>query len=110
MRDPALVTGEMIDRYWAMSRRAGSLDATIARLQAPSFEPAAIARLGELKMPLLLLWGNNDVVFPAGLAATIVQAVPSARLITYEGCGHFPHEEWPDDTADDLRLFLQLSE
>jgi hypothetical protein len=39
---------------------------------------AAIARLNELKMPLLLLWGG-DVVFPASLAATIMQAVPSGR-------------------------------
>jgi pimeloyl-ACP methyl ester carboxylesterase len=105
--DPALVTDEMIERNWAMSRRAGSMDATIARLQAPSFEPAAIARLGELKMPLLLLWGKDDVVFPISLARAITQAVPSAHLVTYEGCGHFPHEERPDDTTRELRLFLQ---
>jgi pimeloyl-ACP methyl ester carboxylesterase len=105
--DPALVTDEMIDRNWMMSRRAGSMDATIARLQAPSFEPAAIARLGELKMPLLLLWGKDDVVFPISLAPTIMQAVPSARLVTYKGCGHFPHEERPEETTRELRLFLQ---
>jgi pimeloyl-ACP methyl ester carboxylesterase len=108
--DPALVTDEMIDRNWAMSRRAGSMDATIARLQAPSFEPAGIARLGELKMPLLLLWGKDDVVFPISLAPAITQAVPSARLVTYEGCGHFPHEERPDDTTRELRLFLRRDE
>jgi len=105
--DPALVTDEMIDRNWTMSRRAGSMDATIARLQAPSFEPAAIARLGELKMPLLLLWGKDDVVFPISLAPAITKAVPSARLVIYEGCEHFPHEERPDETARELRLFLQ---
>jgi pimeloyl-ACP methyl ester carboxylesterase len=108
--DPALVTDEMIERNWTMSRRAGSMDATIARLQAPSFEPAAIARLGELKMPLLLLWGRDDVVFPISLAPTIMQAVPSARFVSYEGCGHFPHEERPDETTRELRLFLQRDE
>jgi pimeloyl-ACP methyl ester carboxylesterase len=105
--DPALVTDEMIERNWAMSRRAGSMDATIARLQAPSFEPTAIARLGELKMPLLLLWGKDDVVFPVDLSRAITQAVPSARLVSYGACGHFPHEERPDETASELRLFLQ---
>jgi pimeloyl-ACP methyl ester carboxylesterase len=108
--DPALVTDEMIDRNWTMGRRAGSMDATIARLQAPSAELAAIARLGELKMPLLLLWGKDDVVFPISLAPAITQAVPSARLVTYEDCGHFPHEERPDETARELRLFLQRDE
>ena len=108
--NPALVTEEMIDRNWAMSRRVGSMDATIARLQVPSFEPAAIARLGELKMPLLLLWGRDDVVFPISLAPAITRAVPSARLVTYKGCGHFPHEERPDETARELRLFLQRDE
>jgi pimeloyl-ACP methyl ester carboxylesterase len=86
------------------------MGATIARLQAPSFEPAAIARFGELKMPLLLLWGKVDVVFPIGLATAITQAVPSARLVSYEDCGHFPHEERPDETVRELRLFLQRDE
>ena len=105
--DPAKVTETMIDRYWTMSRRDGSLDAMIARLRSPSFEPAAIGRLNELTMPVLLLWGREDIVFPSALAQTIAQAIPSTRLITYEDCGHFPHEEKPDDTVRDLRAFLK---
>jgi pimeloyl-ACP methyl ester carboxylesterase len=106
--DPAKVTEPMIDRYWAMSRRDRSVDATIARFRLPSFEPAAIARLNELRMPVLLLWGREDIVFPQGLAQTIVRAVQSARLVTYEDCGHFPHEERPDDTVRDLHTFLEV--
>lgn len=100
------VTESTVDRYWAMTRRTGSLDATIARLRLPGFESATIARLNELRMPVLVLWGHEDVVFPPNLALAIMRAVPSARVVTYEDCGHFPHEERPDETVRDLRAFL----
>jgi len=105
--DGSLVTAAMIDRYWTMSQRVGSLDAAVARLQSPSFDPASVARLGDIKKPMLLLWGRDDIVYPSHLARAFMSAMPSTTLVEYNQCGHFPHEEFPDRTAADLRAFLR---
>jgi pimeloyl-ACP methyl ester carboxylesterase len=51
-------------------------------------------RLGELRAPTLLVWGEHDRVFPAessGRAA--LAAIPGARLAVIPRCGHFPQVE-----------------
>jgi pimeloyl-ACP methyl ester carboxylesterase len=105
--DASKVTDDTIDRLYAMSQRAGSFQAMIARLRAPDFEPSAIRGLGEIKSPILLLWGKQDVVFPVHLSQAFENAVASTELVTYENCGHFPHEELPDRTVKDLLAFLE---
>src|SRR5262249_17408937 len=99
------VTQDLVDRNWDMANRAGSLDATIARFRAPMFEPAAIARLGEIRRPTLAIWGAKDNVFALNVADTL-KAVPDCRIEIYEEAGHFPHEEAPDRAAADIAGFL----
>src|SRR4029079_5984934 len=54
-------------------------------------------RLGHrLKMPLLLIQGEDDRVTPAAAnAALLAKAVPNARLVVLAGCGHLPEVEAP---------------
>ena len=50
--------------------------------------------------PLLMVWGDRDVmVFPTG-AQRVLDAVEGSRLVTFEGCGHSPHIERPDRLAE----------
>jgi pimeloyl-ACP methyl ester carboxylesterase len=100
------VTADMVDRYWTMSRRRGTRAATIARLRAASVDPIALARLSEIKIPTLILWGENDVVFSLNQSRAFVDAIPSARLVACKNCGHFPIEEAPDHTFAELSTFL----
>jgi pimeloyl-ACP methyl ester carboxylesterase len=54
------------------------------------------ARLGELRVPALLLWGEEDRVFGLqSIGRTAAAAIPGARLVTIPRCGHFPHLERP---------------
>jgi pimeloyl-ACP methyl ester carboxylesterase len=52
-------------------------------------------RLGEVKQPTLLLWGEHDTVLPVSLAEGAEKALPQARLAR-EPAGHSPHLERPD--------------
>jgi pimeloyl-ACP methyl ester carboxylesterase len=100
------ITPELVDRNWTMASRSGALEATMSRFQAPMFEPAAIARLGEITQPTLAIWGAQDNVFALKVADTL-QAMPRCRLVALDGCGHFPQEEQPERVADQMASFLR---
>lgn len=104
--DESLVTPAMIDRYWAQSQQPGMCDAALARYRAPTVDAGMIARLNEIKVPTLLLWGRDDKVFPLETSSEFLAAIPDSQLVVYDPCGHFPMEEFPEHSARDLREFL----
>ncbi|GAB4426437.1 MAG: alpha/beta fold hydrolase [Chloroflexi bacterium OHK40] len=54
------------------------------------------ARLGELRAPCLLIWGEQDRIFPLASSGQAARsAIPGAHLITIPRCGHFPQVEAP---------------
>jgi pimeloyl-ACP methyl ester carboxylesterase len=60
-----------------------------------------------MTMPLLLIQGAEDRVTPAAQNADLLAAaVPDARLVTLEGCGHLPEIEMPDRVNALVREFL----
>jgi pimeloyl-ACP methyl ester carboxylesterase len=64
------------------------------------------ARLPEIRVPVLVLWGEWDVVLPAFVAERLAQALPDARLAIIPDCGHMPQLEAPEDTARLIAAFL----
>ena len=41
-----------------------------------------------LKMPLLIVWGKDDVMTPLSLGESMHRAAPQSVLAVYDGCGH----------------------
>ena len=64
---------------------------------------AAAARV---RCPTLLLLGENDLMTPAQGARELAQAIPGARTVVLEGCGHMLMAERPDEVLDSLRELL----
>jgi pimeloyl-ACP methyl ester carboxylesterase len=60
------------------------------------FLAAATAKLGDLDVPVLLLWGEEDATVPPAVAERLQDAVPTASLALLPGCGHVLPEEAPD--------------
>jgi 3-oxoadipate enol-lactonase len=65
------------------------------------------SRLGELRMPTLVVTGDEDVLIPPENSHRIAGCIPHARLIEYTGCGHAFMEQECDRFAADLLGFLQ---
>lgn len=59
----------------------------------------------ERRPPLLLVWGKNDVIFPADGARPYLRDVPDAELHLLD-TGHFALEEKGDEIAALMRDFL----
>jgi pimeloyl-ACP methyl ester carboxylesterase len=56
-------------------------------------------RLPGLKPPALFIWGDKDVLVPAGFAPFVTDALPDAHTVVIEDCGHAPQFEHPALTA-----------
>lgn len=103
--DDALVTAEMVDRYWRLNRMEGSRAATLVRFQSPPDETVR-ERAGEIAVPVLVLWGAEDRLIPPDAGEALAAAIPGARLIVYLGVGHLPMEEAAARSAADAAAFL----
>jgi pimeloyl-ACP methyl ester carboxylesterase len=103
--DQSLVTPAMIDQYWEFNRRAGTRETTAIRFALP-YEAEPATHLGDLKMPVLILWGREDKLIPVHSAEVFKAALPQAQLIIYDHCGHIPMEERADRSAADVLAFV----
>lgn len=89
--------------HWQVLDREGSRR-ELRRMLHFVPERAANARrwdeaLAELRVPLHLVWGVEDLV--SGSDAALVPArLPAARLQAMRGVGHAPHMEVPDEAAE----------
>jgi pimeloyl-ACP methyl ester carboxylesterase len=63
-------------------------------------------RLPQLTHPALFLWGDRDLLVPSGFARHVETALPSARSIVLDDCGHVPQYEHPERTHSIVREFL----
>jgi magnesium chelatase accessory protein len=61
---------------------------------------ALLRDLPNLKPPLVLVIGENDLTVPPGDAHLISRLVPSSRTIRLAGLGHLAHEENPARIAE----------
>jgi len=63
-------------------------------------------RLHEVKVPLQLIWGADDPLFPVAHATRAHALVEHSRLAVIEGAGHTPQAERPEEFNRVLHTFL----
>ncbi|CAG1004544.1 2-hydroxy-6-oxo-6-phenylhexa-2,4-dienoate hydrolase [Anaerolineales bacterium] len=63
-------------------------------------------RVGKLKKPTLLFWGQQDKTVPFDHSEAIMQAIPHAEFHVIENCNHIPHYEKPESVNPILLEFL----
>jgi pimeloyl-ACP methyl ester carboxylesterase len=59
--------------------------------------------LGQISQPALTLWGRQDQILGVKDADRFQQLLPQCKLVWIENCGHVPHLERPQVTADLIR-------
>ena len=73
--DPALVTSDMVEDVLKYKRLDG-VEAALNKIAAASFAGGRqslqlTGRLGEIKVPLQVIWGREDRILPAGHAEAL---------------------------------------
>jgi len=56
-------------------------------------------RLPTLRPPALFVWGDRDVLVPAGFSRFVEAALPEGGSVVLPDCGHVPQFEYPELTA-----------
>ncbi len=101
--------GHLREMYAAEGYPAAYL-ATMRSIASPrSFfgEMDVSRRLGQIKAPVMLIWGANDPLFPLEHATRAHRALPGSRLVVIQGAGHTPQAERPEEFNQQLADFLK---
>lgn len=59
--------------------------------------------------PVSVLWGTSDVLIPVSHATRVCEALPQAKLALWEGMGHHPQRERPEQLNDYLAATTGIS-
>jgi pimeloyl-ACP methyl ester carboxylesterase len=66
-------------------------------------------RLGELKMPVLVLNGDNDLLIPTSRSWELSVKIPNAQLVIYPRAGHGFLYQYAELVAHNINTFLDGS-
>lgn len=105
--DPAMVSRDMIEDVLKY-RRLDGVEAALNRIVDDTFAGGRQAldltgRLGELAVPVQVIWGRQDQVLPVSHSEGLPPSVP---VTVFEGAGHMVHMEKAAEVNDKLRAFI----
>lgn len=103
--DESLVNDALVDRYFELSRYPGNLAAFPARVKARLDKDSGLIK--QIQLPTLILWGEEDLYFPAENAYRFDRDIADSYLIVYPYIGHLPMEETPEKSVNDFIAFLE---
>lgn len=104
-----LIDGDFRERfinvYVRSAKKTESMGRYLTGLKWPIVDDLA-RRHAELKMPVLLIWGEDDPTFPVERARQMLPQFPDARLVVVPATKLLPHEEKPEQVAQAVLAFL----
>ncbi len=107
-----LVTDEFVDRMLELSKVPGTKEAMLAILRSGvnlrgQFDPYREDKLRKLTMPVLVVWGKQDLALPVKHAETALRAIPNCRAVVLDKAGHAPQMDRPETFNQLVLEFLE---
>lgn len=106
---PEKVTPQQVEAYaWPLRSKGGryAVHASARALRSLAAEEL-LTGLGDLSVPVLLLWGEGDRVVPPAMGERLRGMLPRATLAKLPQCGHMPQEECPEASLTLVADFLR---
>ena len=69
-------------------------------------EPSAISRLGEIRVPTLVMVGDQDVPDMLTIADVLATGITGAEKVIMSGVAHVPNMEKPEEFNQIVHNFL----
>lgn len=104
-RTPEQVNPTFRERARVMARHVYEVAADVETEPEP-FGVAAIERLGELRVPTLIIAGELDQTDMLAMARVMADGIPNAQLVTIPDTTHLPNMERPAEFNRIVRAFL----
>ena len=96
--DPSIVTEDVIRNLGLAARSEGYLRG-MTHLMGQYSDAEEASMLPQLKVPSLIVWGQQDRGKPAGEFEALREQLPRNTAVLVPGAGHYVHEEAPAVTA-----------
>ncbi|HEY7663137.1 MAG TPA: alpha/beta fold hydrolase [Xanthobacteraceae bacterium] len=74
--------------------------------QPRNHDPQLRKWLHRIKLPTLLIWGEQDRLFPPAYAFAFQKLIPGSKVVVIPRCGHLPQVEQGDAFAAELETFI----
>ncbi len=108
VHDPTLLTPAVLERSNRNRQLPGLIKPIMAvRENLPLWESGFATRLGTITHPTLVLWGEEDRVFPIAVGEELHQTIKGSRFIRIPKAGHIPQWERPDLVNQTLITFIR---
>jgi pimeloyl-ACP methyl ester carboxylesterase len=97
VHDPALLTAAVVERSNRNRQRPGVMPPLMTvRDTLPLWEAGFAKRIGEIRHPTLIVWGEEDRVFPMAVGEDLHRMITGSSLVPIPNAGHIPQWERPD--------------
>jgi pimeloyl-ACP methyl ester carboxylesterase len=109
--DPSRMRGQELAAYLAPHRTAlgrASFFEHQVRHYDSRYTEELTGRLGEIAVPVRILWGEQDRWQPTSYARRLAADVPHAELVVVPGTGHFLMEDDPERVTREVLDFLRV--
>lgn len=102
----ALVSDELVERYYDLLLRKGNRNGFAKILQSQVAKEDLTKKIASVTQPTLIIWGQEDHLIDVSHAHLFNKHIKNSELKIYEGIGHVPMEEIPEETALFTKAFL----
>lgn len=103
---PKFVTAAAIDEMLEiLNKRLNALNLIHAARSAK--KDNLLGELKNIKVPTLLLWGEDDQVTTMAVAEQFHKNISGSKLVTIKNCGHAPMIEHPEWFSAEVEKFLR---
>ena len=105
--DPRLITSEILNRQYEISRIKGTTWVLYSTLRNAKDTSKMKDYLSWIRHPTLLIWGDKDLIFPLPVGESLHQAIKDSRLEIIKKSGHIPMWETPEAVNQAILDFLK---
>ena len=101
VHDAAFVDDQLLDERWHIFQQQNPQ--AVKTMQVPNMS----GRLGELAMPVLVMWGLNEKIMPYTGVDTLAKGITDVKVVLVSNCGHWVMVEHRDYFNRMLLDFLE---
>jgi pimeloyl-ACP methyl ester carboxylesterase len=105
--NPDLMPPEMLENY-LKPFKVNDWDKALWEFTLASRPSGLDKRLGEIKLPVLVVTGDDDHIVPTSDSLRLARELPNASLQVIQNAGHLPHEEQPRAFMEALTSFFKM--
>ena len=106
--DQSMITPAVLDRSKRNRRQPGLIGPILAVGKTlPDWESQYAPRLSEISLPTLIIWGEEDRIFPPSVGRGLSETIAGSRLMLVPRAGHIPQWEQPEAVNQAILAFLE---